>query len=394
MAISSSSISEALSRLFAWAKEQDFRGHDPHDLLNSPLFTHARSSKNTGEGRRSRADSFMRLIAVQLGRRSPIDVRSLLNVPRTENPKALALFLTGLLRAKGTATPNWETEAEALGARLIASLSAYGGWGYPFPWQSRTHFLPTGTPNIVTTSFAGNALIELYDEFPSAELKEAVQRASNYIVLYVPRVLGVPDGGTANGIAFGYAENDPQIVFNASLLGAEFLLNAGKLLGIQEYVDLAEQAAMFVAAHQHADGAWQYGLEPSQTWIDSFHTGFVIVSMKHIADVLGAAELRTSANRGFEYYRRTFIDPDYAVKYYSDQRYPVDAHAIGQALVTLATFGDTDTAEHVAEWAIANMRSPKGYFYYQRHRLYTNRIAYMRWSNAWMFRGLSEPGLR
>ena len=37
------------------------------------------------------------------------------------------------------------------------------------------------------------------------------------------------------------------------------------------------------------------------------------------------------------------------------------------------------------------MRSPHGYFYYQRHRLFTNRIPYIRWSNAWIFRGLSEP---
>jgi hypothetical protein len=277
--------------------------------------------------------------------------------------------------------------------------------------------LPCGTPNIVTTSFAGNALIELYRKFPSVEVKEAVLDAANYIDLFVPRVLAVPGRGTAertrhvvqsnaasNGIAFGYAEDDPQIVFNASLLGAEFLLNAGKLLGIQEYVDLAAQAAKFVASRQRPDGSWHYGLEPSQTWIDSFHTGFVIVSMKRIAEMLdgegraGSTDpstssgqaLRDAALRGFDYYRRTFIEPDFAVKYFDSKRYPIDAHAIGQALVTLATFGDVDTGKRVAEWAIRNMRSSKGYFFYQRHRLFTNRIAYMRWSNAWMFRGLAE----
>ena len=35
------------------------------------------------------------------------------------------------------------------------------------------------------------------------------------------------------------------------------------------------------------------------------------------------------------------------------------------------------------------MQSPQGYFYYQKRRCYTNRISYMRWSQAWMFYAIS-----
>ena len=66
------------------------------------------------------------------------------------------------------------------------------------------------------------------------------------------------------------------------------------------------------------------------------------------------------------------------------------AVAEGQAMVTFSVFGDQEIARRIAEWSIEYMRSPKGYFYYQRHRLFTNRIPYIRWSNAWMFRGLAE----
>jgi hypothetical protein len=37
-----------------------------------------------------------------------------------------------------------------------------------------------------------------------------------------------------------------------------------------------------------------------------------------------------------------------------------------------------------------NMRSPDGSFFYQRHRLATNRTPYMRWGQAWMFRALAR----
>jgi len=36
------------------------------------------------------------------------------------------------------------------------------------------------------------------------------------------------------------------------------------------------------------------------------------------------------------------------------------------------------------------MRSSEGYFYYQRHRFHTNRIPYMRWSQAWMMYALAR----
>lgn len=44
----------------------------------------------------------------------------------------------------------------------------------------------------------------------------------------------------------------------------------------------------------------------------------------------------------------------------------------------------------IAKWAINNMQDNKGYFYYQKTRWYTNKIPYMRWSQAWMFYALAQ----
>ena len=46
-------------------------------------------------------------------------------------------------------------------------------------------------------------------------------------------------------------------------------------------------------------------------------------------------------------------------------------------------------AKKIAQWAIENMQDKEGYFYYQKTKWYTNRISYIRWSQAWMFYGLA-----
>ncbi len=36
-------------------------------------------------------------------------------------------------------------------------------WGYNFDWQNRYNFIPKFSPNIIATTFAGNALLDAYE---------------------------------------------------------------------------------------------------------------------------------------------------------------------------------------------------------------------------------------
>ena len=47
-------------------------------------------------------------------------------------------------------------------------------------------------------------------------------------------------------------------------------------------------------------------------------------------------------------------------------------------------------ADKVLDWAIENMRSEIGYFYFQKGKFFTLKITYIRWAQAWMFYALSE----
>src|ERR1035437_2281762 len=81
-------LEATLSKLLAYCRTNGWAGHDPYDALNSRVFK-ALPFLNS---------RLPRLVLTQALKRSPIDVRRLLLVPKTQNPKALALFLSALLR--------------------------------------------------------------------------------------------------------------------------------------------------------------------------------------------------------------------------------------------------------------------------------------------------------
>ena len=87
--------------------------------------------------------------------------------------------------------------------------------------------------------------------------------------------------------------------------------------------------------------------------------------------------------------------PDGAPKYYPDRAYPIDAHCVAQAILTFLEFVDQDSeamdwAWRVATWSISHLQNGKGYFYYRIYRYYRVSVPYMRWSQAWMQRALTE----
>jgi hypothetical protein len=68
---------------------------------------------------------------------------------------------------------------------------------------------------------------------------------------------------------------------------------------------------------------------------------------------------------------------------------------VAQSIITLLAFRDLDPdnvrlACSVFRWAMSHMWDDQGFFYYRVLRFGTIRTSYMRWSQAWMLRALSE----
>jgi hypothetical protein len=133
--------------------------------------------------------------------------------------------------------------------------------------------------------------------------------------------------------------------------------------------------------------------------VDSFHTSYNLLALHELRTLLDEGELTAALERGAAYWRGAFLGGP-AVGFRPHVAYPIDVHAVAHAILTLLALDGTvihdgaAMAARLGDWALSEMRSERGYFYYERHRRYTNRIPYMRWTQAWMLRALSELAVR
>jgi hypothetical protein len=417
-------LEEVCERARAWSRARGYAGHDPFDALNSRLF-------QSTPLRRSR---LARLAWTQAFKRSPVSLRTLALVPTGRNSKGTALFaLAALSRFRATRKEEHAAEARELLEDLLASrveTRSGAAWGYNFDWQGRAFYAPRGTPTVVPTAFAVRALVEAATTFDADSVEGATRvESSKYMSAaraaceFIARDLNRSDESPEE-VCFSYTPLDRTRVFNASLLAGEALASVGALVGKDDWVEEGTRAARYVARRQREDGSWAYGADSYQSWSDNFHTAFILTSLARILDscFLGAravgdfehegiavenlpgsienragacVEMRRALARGYEFWRSSFFLADGWPKYYHRAAYPADAHSAGAAIVAFAELKDTEPdalelAQRVAQWAVRELFDRRGFFYYQRRRLYKVRTPYMRWSQGWMTYALAR----
>ena len=379
--------------LWKWCRDQGFAGYDPYDALNSRLF-------QATPFKRSRA---ARLAWTQFHKRSPINFRSLVGIPRERNAKAIALFaLAALADFRRNPTKENEIESRELLEDLIwMRLKGFRGacWGYNFGWQSRSFFAPRGTPTIVPTAFAARAFCEAAEVLSRDEYLPFARTICDFILNDLNR-----SEETSDEVCFSYSPLDRTRVFNASLLAGEMLASVGKLLGEQSLIDWANRAAIYVVRRQQQDGSWTYGADSHQAWSDNFHTAYILTSLSRIVDagsvpgaVTTGSDFDNALRRGYEFWTERFFLINGWPKHFPDRLYPADIHSAASAIVALVELrgripGTLMLAEQIANWTVENLRDVRGYFYYQRRRFYKVRIPYMRWSEGWMTYALARLG--
>jgi hypothetical protein len=369
-------LDPVVTKLLDYCRQNNWSGYDPFDGLNSRMFSALPVLQNT----------VARLIFIQTMKRSPVNFRPLFLVPKGQNPKGLAVFLSALclLSEKGLVQDD-DTILQLL-KRLIdfrSPGSPYYCWGYNFDWQSRKFFLPKFVPNIICTTFAGNALLDAYSKFPDAQYLDMAISAGNFILE------GLNVTKDDNGICFSYTPLDHGQVHNANFLGAAYLARLYSITGEEKFLGPARNAVRYSLNAQHEDGSWPYGEDKTQQWIDNFHTGYNLVALKKYSEYTGDTGVMESIKRGLIFYRQNFFTDEGIPKYYHNQLYPIDIHAIAYSIITLVEFKEFDTgnmelARKIFDWSLKNMQSKEGYFFYQKKRFYKNKIPYMRWSQAWM----------
>jgi hypothetical protein len=358
-----------------------YRGYDPYDALESPLFRlpGLRSAKVPRWG------------AQQVLKRMPVNVRPLLRIRKGYNPVTLALALQGLAYLVAR-DPGGGAELRRRAGHCVSELERLASpgwsgccWGYDFDWEARYARIPAGTPTVVATGFVTNALFTAHTLMGSDSAADMCLSAARFLVEDVPR-LEEPDGT----FCWMYSPFGKDVVLNATMKGARLCAQGHALGGGEDLLEPARRTASFVAQRQDERGRWPYSVSDTRHWADNFHTAYVLDCFASYQELTGDARFADTLRKGFAYYRANFFTGDLVPRYYDNETYPIDATSCAQSILTLCNFGDADAAARAGAWVVANMQRPDGHFAYQIHRRYTNRIPYARWSTAWLFCALAR----
>jgi hypothetical protein len=108
--------------------------------------------------------------------------------------------------------------------------------------------------------------------------------------------------------------------------------------------------------------------------------------------------LSPALERGFDFWERELFGPGGEPRPGLGRRFPVDAHDYAQAIETWLAALDRrqdalERAERTAELLVSQMLNPAGYVDFQRGRILTNRVPFVRWTTAPTFRSLAGLGL-
>src|SRR5437762_617201 len=279
-------VRDTTLKLLAYCQANDWAGYDPYDALNSELL---------------RTLPFLnfklaRLALTQTFKRSPVNFRRLWLVPKTHNPKGLALFVPALLKLSSLGLLTQEELARSVIEKLVglrSENSPYCCWGYNFAWQTRTGLVPQRMPNIICTTFAAHALLDAYQVSQESRYLHLAVSAAEFVRNVLYRSDG--DGVTC----FDYTPLGKSEVHNANLLGAAFLCRVSKETGDKTWLEPALKAVRFSVSRQYDDGSWDYGEASSQRWKDNFHTGFNLCALRTIGRCAETSDFEPHVQRGF-----------------------------------------------------------------------------------------------
>ena len=357
-------------------------GYDPYDALNSRLYQslpilHSR---------------LVRLVLTQGMKRCPLNLRPLLLVPRTQNPKGLALFMSALLKLSRIGLLEEQSLIKSLAESLQALRSPdseYWCWGYSFPWQTRILLVPRGAPNLVCTTFVANALLDLYEVCHETRWLDMAVSAADYVL----DELYWTEGDTVAGFKYPTPALKSQ-VHNANLLGAALLCRVALQSAKERFLEpaLRWRVTRRAASGPTALGITARGLSIAGSTIST--RGTICALCAASAPTQERASSRSESCVGLSITGSISLLKTPRRDTSTTGLYPLDIHTAAQSIITLLELkhlhrDNSLLARRVLHWALANLRAPSGCFFYQRNAWGTNKIPYMRWSQAWMLLALS-----
>lgn len=383
-------VQEHFRRLYAYVKQQNYEGHDLFDGLNSRLFKHTPLYKS----------SLFRLALLQFCKRSPVNVRPLLMVPKGFDPSGGAFFLMGHLNMlSADTTGQHEIEARNLYLRLKEcrlQRESGIGWGYNWDWQARAFFSPKSEPNLISSIYGGTAMLQYHHHFQDPEALSLAVETAGFILGEMIKF------ETEDELCFRYVPCEEAEVHNANLKAASYLASVSAVHPLPGVEEKIKKAVRFSVRHIREDYSWPYGTKPFHAWMDNFHTAYNIQSLFNIMEKLRLDECRPILENVIAYYFEHLFTEDGTPKYYNTALYPIDSHVVAEVLILMSRLPqfdqagiryDRQRAEIIRARCLAlveEFQAKNGSIYYLKTRNGWNRIPYIRWCQGKMFYALSR----
>ncbi len=367
----------ATRKLKAYMVGKSYYGYDPYDVLRSPVFSWPVLGSRP-----------VRFVAQQVSKRIPFSLRKLLQVPEGLNPVTLGLTIQSNTYLKQIFPDDGELDQETdqLVTELVGIKSkGYSGicWGYDFDWEARYTRIQAYVPTSVATGIITNGMFENYRFTQNEYLLDLCRDSCKFIMKDLKKSY------EGDFFCYSYSPVDSQFVLNASMKAARLLAQVYSVNRDQSLLDEASNAVEYVIRNQKEDGSWSYSINDARTWRDNYHTGYILDCLDSYIIHTGDQRFRPNLEKGFDFYLNHFFEVSGIPKFYHDKLYPIDSTAAAQSILSLCRFGEIELAKNVAGWYISNMQDKSGGFYFRKHKYYTDRNIFMRWSNAWMLVALS-----
>jgi hypothetical protein len=359
-----------------WVEEHHYRGYEPFDGLSSRLKPLTFGSL------------LLERLLQQAVRQSPLNLRPLIGVKPRDSTKGRGYMAWGYLQMlKATGDPGYKEKAVQCLDWLDKNKApgyAFHSWGNHFDFSSRVGRLPRLEPIIVWSSLIGQAFLDAYEMLGESRFLDIARSICAWI-------LELPRERTSTGSCLSYVAFTQRSIHNSNMLGAALLARTAKHARREDYVKVAREA---MVSRQLPDGGWYYGEQEGNRWIDNFHTGYNLDSLKCYIDSTEDVSFVPQMAKGFAFYTRSFFEPTGCPKYYHDRVYPIDSQCASQAIETLANFAEVDSgaldlAVRVAAWTIDHMQGRDGHFYYRKYPLATAKTPMLHWAQATTFRALA-----
>jgi hypothetical protein len=372
-------LEQSLDLVQDWVEEREYRGYEPFDGLSSwarPLAF----GNLLGE----------RLL-MQMIRQCPLNLRPLMGVTPKDSTKGRGYMAWGYLsRYRATKREAYLDKAkrclEWLDSHKVPRFE-YHSWSNHFDFVSRGGGYSRNDPIIVWTCLIGHAYVEAFEITRDQHWLHIADSVCRWI-------MDLPRERTHRGDCLSYLAHVQSSIHNSNMLGAAMLARTARHTGNEEYLEVARAAMDYSCSRQRPDGSWWYAEEEKFHWIDNFHTGYNLESLKFYLHYAGTDEFRPNLMKGLAFFKQHFFEETGRPKYYHTRVFPVDIQCAAQAIETLAGLSAEDPeclelALRVAGWTIQNMQDEKGCFYYRQYPMVKAKTPMLHWGQATMFRALA-----